>query len=124
MKRCYGGLVSLALLGGMGSAWAEPGQVHHVVVAWLKEPGSHSARSRYVEISRGLAKLPGVVSYSVGAAVPSPHALADDSYDVAVAAVFKDKKALEDYNANPAHRKAVDDMRPLVQKLVVYDFVE
>lgn len=124
MKRYYGLALSLALLVGMGSAWAEQGQVHHVVIVWLKEPGSQAARSRYLEISRGQAKLPGVVSYGVGAAIPSAHTMVDDSYDVAVAAVFKDKKSLDDYNANPLHQKAVEEMRTLVQKLVVYDFAE
>lgn len=124
MKRFYGMALSLALLGGAGSAWAEQGLVHHVVIAWLTEPGSQAARSRYLEISRSMAKLPGVVSYGVGAALPTAHSLVDSSYDVAVAAVFKNKKALDEYNANPAHQKAVEEMRPLVQKLVVYDFAE
>ncbi|TAN48255.1 MAG: Dabb family protein, partial [Methylococcaceae bacterium] len=60
----------------------------------------------------------------VGSAIPSTHELVDSSYDLAVEAVFKDKAALEAYNAHPQHQQAVAAMRPLVQKLVVYDFAE
>lgn len=127
MKRLSVLLLGWALLGLAGAAQAEAvrsGLLHHVVVIWLKEPGSQAARHRYLEISRSMAKLPGVLSYSVGAPVPSSHQPVDSSYDLAIVAVFKDQKALDEYNANPQHAKAVEEMRPLVQKLVVYDFAE
>lgn len=127
MKHFYAWALTLALLSGTNPVGAEEtrqGRVHHVVIVWLKEPGSQAVRSRYQEITRSLAKLPGVLSYSVGSALPSTHERVDSSYDLAVEAVFKDAKALEDYNANPLHQQAVAAMRPLVQKLVVYDFAE
>lgn len=125
MQRGFVLMVCLALLGGVGRAWAEPGQVHHVVIVWLKDPGSSAARGRYLEVSQRLAALPGVVSYRLASPVPAAsRAPVDSSYDLAVTAVFKDKKAWEEYNANPLHRKTIDELHPLVQKVVVYDFIE
>lgn len=107
-------------LAGEGEA---QGSVQHVVIAWLTDPTDKALRARYLEISRSLAKLPGVISYHAGTPIPG-RAPVDDSYDVAVVAVLKDQKALEEYKANPLHQQAVDAMRPLVQKVVVYDFAE
>lgn len=131
MKRLLNIALCLALLAGGAQAWAGEGQpgeahglVHHVVIVWLKEPGSQAARERYLAISRGMAKLPGVLSYHVGTSIPGTRAVVDSSYDVAVVAVFKDKQALDEYNAGPLHQQAIDELRPLVQKVVVYDFAD
>jgi hypothetical protein len=42
---------------------------------------------------------------------------------VAVVMTFKDEASLHAYDAHPRHTKAVDEvLRPLVARLVIYDF--
>ncbi|HWO99772.1 MAG TPA: Dabb family protein [Methylococcus sp.] len=105
---------------------APSGPVHHVVIVWLKEHGSEAARQRYIENSRQLGKLPMVVHYRVGTALPSDQrTVVDSSYDVAIVASFANREALGDYLAHPEHRRILDEsLKPLVDRVVVYDFQE
>lgn len=139
-NRQYKGLVSLWLLGLLaGCATTENAhkdiddvaghRLHHVVVIWLKQSGDTVVRQRYIEESRPLAKLPGVLAYEVGtpAAIKRLHTRAalDESYDVAVASVFENQQAFETFLKNPEYgRIAQQVLRPLVDKYQVYDFVE
>ncbi|MGR8935014.1 MAG: Dabb family protein [Gammaproteobacteria bacterium] len=104
-------------------------KAYHVVVVWLKQHGDEAARRKYIEGSKRLAELPGVLVYNIGtvAAVKrdKPGAAVDDSYDVAVSSTFESKQALENYLQHPEHHKVVHEvLKPLVEKYKVYDFVE
>lgn len=104
-------------------------RLHHVVVIWLKQSGDTDVRQRYIEQSKSLAKLPGVLAYEVGtpATIKRRHTSAalDESYDVAVASVFESPQAFEMFMKNPEYaRVAQQVLRPLVDKYKVYDFVE
>lgn len=111
------------------SAGVSEGKAYHVTVIWLKQHGDADARRKYIEASKRLSKLPGVLSYNIGTiasinrAKPS-HAV-DDSYDVAISSTFESKQALENYLKNPEHHKVVYEvLKPMVEKYKVYDFVE
>lgn len=104
-------------------------KAHHVVIIWLKQHGDENARRQYIEGSKRLAKLPGVIAYNIGTATavkrdkPS-HAL-DDSYDIAVSSSFESLEALENYLNHPMHEHVVQKvLKPLVKKYKAYDFVE
>lgn len=104
-------------------------KVFHVVVVWLKRHGDANARRQYIEGSKRLATLPGVVSYDIGSIANikrekhSPGV--DDSYDVAVTSTFESQEALENYLKNPEHHKVVYEvLKPLVEKYKVYEFAE
>lgn len=100
------------------------GKVTHVVIVWLKDHGPES-RQQYIEATRHLSKLPMVASYTVGAHLPAKERqVVDASYDLAVLATFADAKALDDYLNHPEHAKVLaEKLKPLVDKVVVYDFV-
>lgn len=102
---------------------------HHVVVVWLKQHGDPEAQRKYIEGSKRLSKLPGVLNYDIGPVAnikrdkPSPSV--DDSFDIAISATFESKKALENYSKHPEHHKVIQDvLKPLVDKYKVYDFAE
>ncbi|MGR8941198.1 MAG: Dabb family protein [Gammaproteobacteria bacterium] len=129
------GLLLLAALGLGHAAYAEQpaqtsgGKVHHVVVVWLKQHGDPEARRKYIEGSKRLSKLPGVLSYDIGPIAgikrdkPSPSV--DDSFDLAVSATFESKEALENYSKHPEHHKVIQDvLKPLVDRYKVYDFAD
>ena len=104
-------------------------KAHHMVVIWLKRHGDENARKKYIEGSKRLAKLPGVLDYHVGTPLAvkreqGGHAV-DDSYDVAVSSTFESKQALENYLKHPEHHRVIKEvLKPLVDQYKVYDFVE
>lgn len=101
------------------------GRVHHVVVVWLKEAGNATARQQYITQSRQLSKLPMVADYRVGTALPGGRQVVDSSYDVMVVATFANQQAISDYLEHPEHKRVVEEaLKPLVAKVVVYDFAE
>jgi len=105
------------------------GKAYHVTVIWLKQHGDAEARRKYIEGSKRLSKLPGILSYNIGTITTiirdKPNHAVDDSYDVAISSTFESKQALENFLKNPEHHKVVHEvLKPLVEKYKVYDFVE
>ncbi len=103
------------------------GTLHHMVIIWLKQPGDATVRQQYIDASKPLANLPGVLSYQVGvpATIKRSHANAsvDESYDVAIASVFESPQAYEAFLKNPQYAQIAQGvLRPLVEKYQVYDF--
>jgi len=124
--------LSLALTGCAAEAVQSEGQaqrLHHLVVVWLKQSGDAGLRQRYIDESKVLAKLPGVLAYDAGvpAAVQRGRSskAVDASYDVAIASVFENQQAFEAFLKHPEYaRIAQEVLRPLVERYQVYDFVE
>ena len=99
--------------------------IHHVVIVWLKEHSNPDARKRYIELSRAQGKLPMVVRYQIGTAVPGGRDVVDSSYDVAIVASFENQAALDAYLKHPEHERVIHEaLKPLVDRFVVYDFAE
>lgn len=114
----------IALLFGilwLGSAWsgtlAKPGQIKHVVIVWLKQADNVD---RFMALSKQLVELPGVVDYSIGPALSSGPG---DSFHVGVVVTLEDRQSLYDYLRHPRHQELIDKMRPLVERVVTYDFI-
>lgn len=100
-------------------------RVHHVVIVWLKDTGSAAAREQYIAHSRRLSKLPMVLNYQVGTALPKTREIVDSSYDVAVVSTFADQEAIKAYLDHPEHQTIVQEsLKPLVAKAIVYDFID
>ncbi|MDP6924355.1 MAG: Dabb family protein [Candidatus Scalindua sp.] len=100
-------------------------KVHHVVVCWLNKPGNKEARWKVIEVSRGFSEIPGVISVRAGRVIPSEREIVDSSFDVAIYLSFENEQKLFEYLNHPIHKKAVEEtLKPLVRKVVVYDFIE
>ena len=103
--------------GCAGTGDPAPGQIQHVVVMWLKEPGDAEGRAKVIEASRALASIPGVLAVRVGEPLPSEREVVDDSFDVAIVLTLADAAALAAYEAHPDHVGAVEDvLAPLVAR--------
>lgn len=99
------------------------GEVEHVVLVWLKEPGNASQRAQLVETTKTFAAIPGVKSVSSGVPLASDRKVVDDSFDLGLVIRFRDQAALAAYETHPVHAKAVKEvLLPVTKKLVVYDF--
>ncbi len=99
-------------------------RISHVVIVWLKQPGNEEMRRQFIEASRQLGDLPGIVNRHVGVVSPSDRTIVDDTFDVAVTVTLKNRAALKAYLNNPRHKKILHDkIKPLVNRTVIYDFV-
>lgn len=123
--------ILLGLLAGCASTpTGEPApRLHHLVVIWLKQPGDVQLRQQYIQASKPLANLPGVLAYDVGtpATIQRSHAskALDASYDVAISAVYESQEAFAAFLKDPEYQRiAKEVLRPMVDKYKVYDFVE
>ena len=94
----------------------------HVVVFWLKNPGDPEVRSRIIRASDGFRSIPGVVRVDAGERVSTPRPNVDKTYDVAVVIWFKDQGALEQYQVHPKHKAMLQELGPLIDHTVAYDF--
>ncbi len=100
-------------------------KVHHVVVCWLNEPGNKKARQKVIEVSRGFSAIPGIIDARAGSVIQSEREIVDSSFDVAIYLSFENEQKLFEYLNHPIHKKAVErTLKPLVRKVVVYDFIE
>lgn len=98
------------------------GEVEHVVLVWLKEPGNAAQRASLVEATRSFTQIPGIRSISVGEPLPSDRPVVDDSFDLGLVIRFESKAALDAYEKHPVHTKAVKEvLLPVTRKLVVHD---
>ncbi len=113
-------LVSCAQLCPMAP---KTGNVEHVVLIWLNEPGNAAHKEKMIAATSAFKKeIPGILSLSVGDAIPSNRDVVDDSFDLAIVVRFQDKAALDAYEKHPVHVKAVKEvLAPNVSKLKVYD---
>ena len=80
--------------------------VQHVVLCWLKEPGSTEHRNQIIEVSKTFRKIPGVLEVRVGKVIKSDRAIVDDSFDVGILVTVSDVERLKEYLDHPIHKKA------------------
>ena len=114
-------LTSCAQLGCQSAPKA--GNVEHVVLVWMNEPGNAAVKDKMIAAARTFPKeIPGILSMSIGDAVPSNREVVDDSFDLSLVMRFTTKAALDAYEAHPVHVKAVKEiLAPNASKLKVYD---
>ena len=100
----------------------EAKRIHHFVLCWLKEPGNLDHQKEIIEASKNFSGIPGVLEVRAGTAVPSARDIVDDSFDVGILIVVKEKDALNSYLKHPLHQRAKKEiLLPLVDKILVYD---
>src|SRR5688500_12404699 len=81
------------------------GQITHIVLLWLKQPGDAAAIDKIIKTSREFTKIPGVVSVRAGRPLPSTRPVVDSTFDVGLSMTFTDAAALNAYEVHPQHVK-------------------
>ena len=95
----------------------------HIVVFWTDPAQPDAADELIAGANQYLKAIPGVLQFHVGKMSPSPRAVVDQSYQVALNTVFTTKQAHDEYQVHPSHLAFVENyVKPLVKKVVVYDF--
>jgi len=105
------------------AANARSGQITHVVLFWLKRPGNADDHNVLLRALRTLRRFRGVNDMRVGRALPVDRPGLEQSFDLGVVVIFRDREALEKFEHDPRRGGALDAMlQPLVRRYTVYNF--
>ena len=95
----------------------------HVVILWTNPAKERAVEQLLEGAERYLRPIAGIVSFHAGKMVISERPVVDQTYQVALNVTFKDKAAQDRYQVDPLHIEFVQKvLKPLVTKVVVYDF--
>jgi hypothetical protein len=123
-KVAAGMAVAVFLFGVSPLCIAAPGEVNHTVIFWLKDPQNAADRAAIVEASKSLGTLPGVVRVEVGHAMPVQRPNVEQVFDLCAVFTFRDRAALQEYQADPRHKQVINDvLKPRVKHYIVFDSV-
>lgn len=95
--------------------------IHHIVLVWLKLSGNPSYRQQIIAESQRLENIPGVISVNAGRSLFSNRDIVDHSFDVGLDITFETTEDLQNYLVHPDHLRFVDGIKPLIERIVVYD---
>ena len=95
--------------------------IHHIVLVWLNLSGSPTYRKQIITESQKLEKIPGVISVNAGRSMISERDIVDYSFDVGLDITFETREDLEHYLTHPDHVRFVEGIKPLIERIVVYD---
>ena len=105
------------------AANARSGQITHVVLFWLKRPGNADDQNVLLRALRTLRRFRGINDIRVGRALPVDRPGLEQSFDLGVVVIFRDREALEKFEHDPRRGGALDAMlQPLVRRYTVYNF--
>lgn len=97
--------------------------VSHVVIVWLKRPGNAQDQQQLIRASESFRKIRGVIRVEAGVGMPVTRPGVEQEFDVGVAIVFRDRAALQSYEKDPRHLRALrETMKPLAKRYLVYNF--
>jgi hypothetical protein len=95
----------------------------HVVIFWTDPAIPGAADELIAGANKYLRPIPGCLQFHVGKMVPSHRPVVDQSYQVALNLVFKDKQAQDDYQVHPLHVQFIEGVfKRVCKRVVVYDF--
>ena len=116
-------IFSIFLSGNAFATETDSVGVIHTVFLWLKKPGDAQHRQRLLQATHRLRAIPGVLDIRFGEKIESDRAIVDDSFDIGITMVFISTEAMNEYLVHPLHHAVVEqEIRPLVDRIVVYDF--
>ena len=100
-------------------------KLNHIVLCWLKKPGDRENIEKIIAMTKSFQSIPGVLDAQAGSVVLSDRKIVDDSFDLGILIQVQDEAALKQYLDHPRHQKAKEEiLLPLIDKVLVYDFME
>ena len=98
------------------------GEVHHVVIFWLKQPRNERHLAQLTRASEKFRALPGVVRVETGRGLPVRRIGIEQPFDLCVIFTFENRAALKRFETDSQHLAAVKSvLQPLVKRYAVYN---
>ena len=94
----------------------------HLVFIWLKEGTPAADKDSLLHDCREMLKEIPSLHLSAGTPAMTPREVVDNSYDVGLCTIFKDKAGHEAYQVHPAHKAFVAKHKQHWAKVIIYDF--
>lgn len=95
----------------------------HIVIFWTDPRQPNAADELIAGANQYLRAIPGLLHFHAGTMVPSPRAVVEQSYQVGLNLVFRDKQTQDDYQGHPLHVEFVEKVfKRVCTKVVIYDF--
>ncbi len=95
----------------------------HVVIFWTKPDQADATEALLAGAEKYLKPCPGVLHYHCGRMADSNRDVVDQSYQVALNLIFKDKATQDTYQEHPLHVEFVEKVfKPNCERVAVYDF--
>jgi hypothetical protein len=105
------------------AAGARSGQVTHVMLFWLNRPGNVNDQNVLLRGLRTLRRVRGVNDVRVGRPLPVDRPALEQSFDLGVVVIFRNREAFEKFEHDPRRRGALDAiLEPLVRRYTIYNF--
>lgn len=98
------------------------GTIDHIVFLWLQDSGNSALLDSIKVHSRNLDTIPGILSLSMGDAVPSERPVVDDSFNLGLIFSFKNEEDMKNYVTHKGHKDFIEQwIKPNSKKLLIYD---
>ncbi len=95
----------------------------HVVIFWTDPAQPNAADELITGINQYLKGIPGLEYFHTGRMVPSHRPVVDQTYQVALNTVFKNKADHDAYQIHPQHLEFVEKVfKKVCRRVLVYDF--
>jgi hypothetical protein len=104
------------------SMQAQAEQVTHIVLVWLDKSLSQEQITKIIDNTKQLSKINYVKSMKVGRAISSTRKIVDDSFTFGIVMKFADIESMNKYLVDDNHVNYVKQLKPMIKKLLVYDF--
>ncbi len=106
----------------MLSMQAQAEQVTHIVLVWLDKSLSQEQITKIIDNTKQLSKINYVKSMKVGRAIASTRKIVDDSFTFGIVMEFANIESMNKYLVDDNHVNYVKRLKPMIKKLLVYDF--
>ena len=98
------------------------GQVTHIMLFSLKRPGNVDDQNVLLRGLRAIRRFRGINDVRIGRPLPVDRPGLEQSFDLGVVVIFRDREALEKFEHDP-RRGALDAMlQALVRRYAIYNF--
>ena len=97
-------------------------KINHVVLVWFKADTQTSFIDQVMKKSQKLKSIPQLQALNVGKAISSDRKIVDDTFTLGFHLSFANQTDLNTYIQHPDHIQFVEQLKPNIKKIIVYDF--
>jgi hypothetical protein len=95
----------------------------HAVYFWLHDHVTEDQKKEFIKLLKGFRKIKSVSRVYVGVPARTPRTVVDNTYDIALIVILRDKAGHDHYQADSIHKDAIRTFDGWVRDMRIYDSV-